>query len=64
MSKAAGYVLRFSPERQQVFDERPDEDVFAEAVPEFEHSRNIPLVCFVVSQTNAVTHLCLGSRGV
>ena len=63
MSKAAGYVIRFSLERQQVFNERLDEEVFAEAVPEFEHSRNVPLVCFVVSQENEVTHICLGARG-
>lgn len=63
MSKAAGYILRFSTDRQQVFDERLDEEPFAEAVPEFEHSRNLPLVCFVVSRTNILTHICLGSRG-
>ncbi|MBA4079151.1 MAG: hypothetical protein C0508_29245, partial [Cyanobacteria bacterium PR.023] len=63
MSKAAGYILRFSPERQQVFDSRVEEEVFAEAVPEFEHSRNVPLVCFVISRQNTLTHLCLGSRG-
>lgn len=63
MSKAAGYILRFSPERQRVFDSRADEEIFAEAVPEFEHSRNVPLVCFVISRANALTHICLGSRG-
>ncbi|WP_442775095.1 hypothetical protein [Sphaerotilus montanus] len=63
MSKATGYILRFSSERQQVFNERHNKEGFAEAVPEFEHSRNVPLVCFVVSQKNAVTHICLGSRG-
>lgn len=63
MSKSAGYILRFSAERQQVFDERLDKEQFAEAVPEFEHSRNVPLVCFVLSRINYLTHICLGSRG-
>lgn len=63
MNKLAGYVLRFSAERQQVFDERLEEEIFAEAVPEFEHSRNVPLVCFVISRENYLTHICHGSRG-
>ncbi|RLK51087.1 hypothetical protein DFR31_1003 [Alkalispirillum mobile] len=63
MKKSAGYILRFSAERQQVFDDRFDEGKFAEAVPEFEHSRNVPLVCFVVSREGNLTHICLGSRG-
>lgn len=63
MSKPAGYILRFSEERQQVFDERLDEETFAEAVPEFNHSRNVPLVCFVISRDNYLTHISLGSRG-
>lgn len=63
MNKSAGYVLRFSAERQQVFDERLEEEIFAEAVPEFEHSRNVPLVCFVISTENYLTYICRGSRG-
>lgn len=46
-----------------MFDERLDEETFAEAVPEFEHSRNVPLVCFVISRDNYLTHISLGSRG-
>lgn len=63
MSRAAGYVVRLSPERQKVFDDYPEYGEFAEAVPEFEHSRNVPLVCFVVSEGDQITHVCLGSRG-
>lgn len=63
MSRAAGYVVRLSPWRQRVFDDFPEYDQFAEAVPEFEHSRNVPLVCFVVSEDNLITHVCIGSRG-
>lgn len=63
MSKSAGYILRLSAERQKVFDERLEEEQFAEAVPEFEHSRNVPLLCFVISTGNYLTHISLGSRG-
>lgn len=63
MSRAAGYVVRLSPDRQRVFNGFSGTSEFAEAVPEFEHSRNVPLVCFVVSESNSVTHVCLGSRG-
>lgn len=63
MSRAAGYVVRLSHDRQRVFDNFPEHGEFAEAVPEFEHSRNVPLVCFVVSEGDQITHICLGSRG-
>ena len=63
MSRAAGYVVCLSAERQRVFDSNFGESQFAEAVPEFEHSRNAPLVCFVVSEDGAFSHICLGSRG-
>jgi hypothetical protein len=37
---------------------------FAEPVPDFQHSRNAPLVCFVVSASKIITHLGLGRRGM
>lgn len=35
---------------------------FAEPVAEFEHSRNVPLVCFIVA-ARKITHIGLGRRG-
>lgn len=63
MSMPAGYVLRLSEIRQYVFDDRPDESNFAQAVPEFAHSRNVPLVCFILAARGALTHIGLGRRG-
>lgn len=63
MSRAAGHVVRLSHARQELFDRLSNSGGFAEAVADFEHSRNVPLVCFVVSDRGALTHICLGSRG-
>ncbi|MEO1474430.1 MAG: hypothetical protein AAFS03_10950, partial [Pseudomonadota bacterium] len=65
MAKAGGYVLRLSPERHSVFDHAMRVDGrFAEAVPSFGHSRNAPLVCFIVDPSGSVTHIGRGRRGV
>jgi hypothetical protein len=63
MKKASGFLVRLTSSRQQVFNGLLDSSEFAEAVDDFEHSRNIPLVCFVVSDSGLMTHVCLGSRG-
>lgn len=63
MSKAAGHIVRLSVARQEVFDSPFRGSEFAEAVDDFDHSRNVPLVCFIVSSSGKLTHLCLGSRG-
>jgi hypothetical protein len=65
MPGAAGYVLIFSETRAQVFDERSTEGpYFAEAVPEFEHSRTSPLVVFLSTEPGAITHIARGKRGM
>ncbi len=65
MAKAGGYVLRLSHERRDVFHHAVDEyGRFAEAVPLFGHSRNAPLVCFIVDPSGRVTHIGRGRRGV
>lgn len=63
MSHAAGYIVRLSSARQAVFDARLDDEVFAEPVPEFKHSRNVPLVCFIVGSGGVLSHISLGVRG-
>ncbi|MCH7411851.1 hypothetical protein MM213_00010 [Belliella sp. R4-6] len=37
---------------------------FAEPVSEFSHSRNVPLVCFIINVEGDITHIGLGKRGV
>ena len=36
---------------------------FAEPVSEFSHSRNVPLVCFIINEEGNITHIGLGKRG-
>lgn len=63
MGKASGYVALFSKDRMILFLACVEEERrFAEPVPDFQHSRNVPLVCFVASGRK-VTHIALGRRG-
>lgn len=63
MSKTAGYIVLLSSSRQAILETRLGDERFAEPVPEFKHSRNVPLVCFVVGTEKILSHICLGSRG-
>lgn len=49
MSDSAGFAVRLPVERQYVFEGQAEGDTFAEPVPEFGHSLNVPLVCFIVN---------------
>lgn len=65
MSKVAGFVVRLSTDREEVFGEQitlGSED-FAEPVTEFDHSRNVPLICFIVGHAGKLTHIASGKRG-
>ncbi|MHB8252663.1 MAG: hypothetical protein ACYDEV_02970 [Acidiferrobacter sp.] len=63
MAKASGCVAILTKDRMTVFLARVEaEQRFAEPVPDFQHSRNAPLVCFVVSERK-VTLIALGGRG-
>lgn len=65
MSQANGFSLILSNERNQVFLNCVDaEEGFADPVTDFAHSRNAPLVCFVLGQESSITHLGLGARGM
>lgn len=64
MAKANGYALLLPAKRHQIFQECIEEDqIFAQPVLEFQHSRNIPLICFVVVNRK-ITHIALGRRGM
>lgn len=63
MSKASGFVVRLASERQDVFNERFDSETFAEPVSEFNHSRNVPLICFIVEHSGRLTNIAFGKRG-
>ena len=59
MAKASGFAVLLPKNRMTAFLEcvaeaRP----FAEPVSDFQHSRNVPLVCFVVD-AHKITHIGL-----
>lgn len=63
MSHATGFVLHLSPERYSIFEDCINEGLpFTEPVPDFSHSRQVPLICFVLVN-GALTHIALGRRG-
>ena len=71
MTSVAGYLLILDENRHEAFREcldddmyLPDKRTFAEPVPEFQHSRSVPLVCFLSLEYGYLTHLGEGSRGV
>jgi len=65
MRNAGGYILILSKDREYVFKEYANKNLyFAEPVPDFTHSRSFPLICFVLSGNRGVTHLARGKRGV
>jgi hypothetical protein len=63
MADAGGYILILSKDRLDLFKKCLDwGERFAEPVPEFKHSRNTSLICFVLSD-GSITHLAQGKRG-
>lgn len=63
MSIVTGYVLRLSEEREQVL-ENTEDDYFAEPVAEFQHSRNVPLICFVLGNSGLLSWIAQAKRGM
>lgn len=64
MDRASGYVLNVSSRRRRELLEALElDEKAAEAVPEFSHSRNAPLICFIGFEPGAITHLGMGRRG-
>ena len=62
MSTVAGYFVKLDENRLFTFYGRSNES-FAEPVSEFSHSRNVPLVCFIINEEGNITHIGLGKRG-
>jgi hypothetical protein len=62
LGKNKGYVLNLKLHREDAFVNN-QYDTFGEPVPEFSHSRNIPLICFIINSNNLLTHIALGKRG-
>jgi hypothetical protein len=63
MAKASGYAAGLPRDRMATFLSCIEEGQrFAEPVPDFQHSRNAPLVCFVICN-GKITHIALGRRG-
>ncbi len=63
MGKASGYAAILPNDRMTVFLDCIEEGQrFSEPVPDFHHSRNAPLVCFVIGDSN-ITHIASGRRG-
>lgn len=64
MMEAAGYVLVIGPDREDAYhDAIRHNGRFAEAVPEFTHSRRAPLVVLLSLQAGYITHVARGKRG-
>lgn len=63
MAKASGYAAIFPNNRMTAFLNCIEEGQrFGEPVPDFQHSRNAPLVCFVIGD-GKIIHIALGRRG-
>ena len=63
MAKASGFAVLLPKDRMASFLECVEEGLpFAEPVADFQHSRNVPLVCFIVS-ARKIAHIGLGRRG-
>jgi hypothetical protein len=64
MAKASGFAVLLPKGRMTTFLECVDEErSFAEPVADFQHSRNVALVCFILDG-GKLTHIGLGRRGV
>ena len=63
MARASGFAVLLPKNRMTSFLQCIEEDQpFAEPVGDFQHSRNVPLICFVVS-ARKLTHIGIGRRG-
>lgn len=63
MSRVAGYFLILNDHRYFSFRGNIHYK-FAEPVPEFDHPRHVPLVCFITNKSGMITHIGHGKRGV
>jgi len=65
MSEVTGYILPLSPPRfRRLESQLQISETFGEPVPEFAHSRNVPLVCFILDADGRLRFVASGKRGV
>lgn len=63
MAKASGFAVLLPKNRMTTFHACVEGgQAFAEPVADFNHSRNVPLICFVIGGRK-VTHIAMGRRG-
>jgi hypothetical protein len=61
---AAGYILPLDPSRLELLRERLSiDDRFAQPVAEFDHSRSVPLICFVTDTESQALFIASARRG-
>lgn len=66
MSIAAGIIVRFSGDRYCLFEaivNKEKKTFFAEPVEDFNHSRNLPLICFITDLAGNISYIALGTKG-
>lgn len=60
----SGYVLVATEDRAlALLNAMEVHGIASEAVPEFSHSRSIPMLCFLSFKRGFITHLAIGKRG-
>lgn len=59
-----GYILKIPLQRRATFQEYVERGWFAEPVPRISHGRGSPLVVFVSSEEEQITHIASGRLGV
>jgi hypothetical protein len=65
MPRAAGIVIIVAENRRKPLLEAIEADAtVAEAIPEFQHSRNAPLIAFVSFESGRLTHIASARRGM
>lgn len=65
MDSAGGYILRLSSDRFTDFQNALSNDnFFPEAVSEFIFKKSHALICFLVNESDEITHISNGHRGV
>lgn len=64
MGRAGGIAIKLAPDRYGLYEGSIDiSGQFAEPVQEFKHSRNHPLVCFIISPSNKLSYLSRAHKG-
>ncbi len=63
-NKVGCFIVKLSSDRYELFkDEFEWRGEFSEPVSDFKHSRNLPLICFVVNDKEQITHIGKGKKG-